>query len=228
MDQHSSSCCCCSVHPTSPTRSPALLPPPQLFALLQLTRQPWYQRFDPHPEGTNCFDRRQANSAVCSRSHENSTVFLMSLGQYLVAALVFNKGPPFRKPIYTNPWLLLGAGAVAVWCGVIVRMGIRAWYSHFLPFLPPIHGPALPPPECMPAAALSFQTLFVALLLFAPAGPVSQEFAGLVAFPTDFRAQLCLLLLANLAVAWLGDALAGWAYETRLKGRRILGRWTVT
>ena len=49
-----------------------------------------------------------------------------------------------------------------------------------------------------------------------------------MAFPTDFRAQLCLLLLANLAVAWLGDALAGWAYETRLKGRRILGRWTVT
>ncbi len=73
-----------------------------------LTRQPWYKRFDPHPEGTNCFDRTQANSAVCSQSYENTTIFLVSLGQFLIAAFVFNKGPPFRRPIYTNLWLLLG------------------------------------------------------------------------------------------------------------------------
>ncbi len=73
-----------------------------------LTRQPFYTRFDPHPAGTNCFDRTQSNSTVCSQSYENSIVFLMSLGQFLIAAFVFNKGPPFRRPIYTNLWLLLG------------------------------------------------------------------------------------------------------------------------
>ena len=118
-----------ALHPAPPTRPPpSPFPlPPQLLALWQLTRQPWYQRFDPHPEGTNCFDRRQANTAVCSRSHENSTVFLMSLGQYLVAALVFNKGPPFRKPIYTNPWLLLGAGAVRLGDGIGWDWGGIGW-----------------------------------------------------------------------------------------------------
>lgn len=73
-----------------------------------LTRQAFYTRFDPHPDGTNCFDRTQANSMACSQSYENSIVFLMSLGQFLIAAFVFNKGPPFRRPIYTNLWLLLG------------------------------------------------------------------------------------------------------------------------
>lgn len=73
-----------------------------------LTRQAFYTRFDPHPDGTNCFDRHQSNSTQCSQSYENSTVFLMSLGQFLIAAFVFNKGPPFRRPIYTNIWLLLG------------------------------------------------------------------------------------------------------------------------
>jgi hypothetical protein len=76
-----------------------------------LTRQAWYVRFDPHPAGTNCFDRHQSNSAICSQSYENSTVFLMSLGQFLIAAFVFNKGAPFRRPIYTNIWLLLGEPA---------------------------------------------------------------------------------------------------------------------
>lgn len=85
----------------------------QLAALLVLTRQPWYTRFDPHPEGTNCFDRTQANSAVCSQSYENTTIFLVSLGQFLIAAFVFNKGPPFRRPIYTNLWLLLGEPGAA-------------------------------------------------------------------------------------------------------------------
>jgi cation-transporting ATPase 13A3/4/5 len=79
--------------------------------MVMLTRQPWYTRFDPHPQGVNCFERGQSNSRQCSVSYENSTVFLTSLGQFLVAAFVFNKGPPFRRPIYTNIWLLLGEPA---------------------------------------------------------------------------------------------------------------------
>ncbi|KAL4457986.1 hypothetical protein ABPG75_012851 [Micractinium tetrahymenae] len=149
----------------------------QLAALLMLTRQAFYTRFDPHPDGTNCFDRTQSNSTVCSQSYENSIVFLMSLGQFLIAAFVFNKGPPFRRPIYTNLWLLL---------------------------------------------ALSFQTLFVGLLILAPAGPVGEEFAGLKPFPPEFRGKVLLLLGANLLVSWLADSFSGWAYQ-KLKGRRLCG-----
>lgn len=98
----------CNTLLTTDPSSPSTLHPAQVAALLVLTRQPWYQRFDPHPQGTNCFDRTQANSAVCSQSYENTTIFLVSLGQFLIAAFVFNKGPPFRRPIYTNLWLLLG------------------------------------------------------------------------------------------------------------------------
>jgi hypothetical protein len=70
------------------------------------------------------------------------------------------------------------------------------------------------------------QTLFLAVLILAPTGPVGERFAGLMQFPPDFRGALCLLLLGNLAAAWLTDAFASWAYS-RLKGRR-LGRYTIS
>lgn len=86
----------------------------QLLSLLLLSREPWYVRFDPshhEPESQDfpsatCFSRSTANSPQCSRSWENSTVFLMSLGQFIITALVFNRGPPHRKRIYTNSWLM--------------------------------------------------------------------------------------------------------------------------
>ena len=78
----------------------------QLLALGVLTHQDWYQAFDPQP---SCFTISGSNSDECSQSAENSTIFLMSLAQFLITAVVFNKGAPFRRPIYTNIWLLLGA-----------------------------------------------------------------------------------------------------------------------
>ena len=76
----------------------------QIVALGMLTSQPWYIRFDP---GTDCFARSTANSPECSRSWENSALFVMSLGQFLITALVFNKGPPHRCGLWTNPLLLV-------------------------------------------------------------------------------------------------------------------------
>lgn len=246
--------------PPPPPASPsARCLPIQVAALVLLSRQPWYEQFDPHPTGTNCFDRTQANSAACSQSYENSAVFLVSLGQFLIAAFVFNKGPPFRRPIYTNLWLLLGERAELV--GVMVeRKGVGAWWrlapgeggagwpAHpksrpaFVAFLSPPRPPLPlsacpatlsfqtlllafsppPPPSSSLPAALSFQTLLLAFLILAPSTPVSHDFAGLLALPLDFRSQLCLLLLANLAVSWLADGAASVVFE-RLKGRRVCG-----
>ncbi len=81
----------------------------QLAALIMLAQQPWYVRFNPEAAstGTNCFARETANSAECSQSWENSAVFIMSLGQFLITAFVFNKGPPHRRGLWTNTWLLV-------------------------------------------------------------------------------------------------------------------------
>lgn len=84
----------------------------QLVSLWLLSMEPWYVRFDPSQHSqvsqapSTCFSRTTANSPQCSRSWENSTVFLMSLGQFIITALVFNRGPPHRKRIYTNTWLI--------------------------------------------------------------------------------------------------------------------------
>lgn len=81
----------------------------QTIALVFLRSQHWYVQFDPSPDDgePSCFSREETNSARCSESYENSAIFLMSLGQFLITALVFNKGFPHRKPLYTNTWLLL-------------------------------------------------------------------------------------------------------------------------
>lgn len=84
--------------------------------------------------------------------------------------------------------------------------------------------PRVPSPSFNPPpAALSFQTLFAGLLILAPAGPVSETFAGLRPFPPEFRGKLCLLLATNLATSWVSDEFASWAY-TKLKGRSLCGR----
>lgn len=84
----------------------------------------------------------------------------------------------------------------------------------------PSLGPVSPSPPL--PAALSFQSLLLAGLIFAPSTPVTHDFAGLQPLPTDFRSKLCLLLFGNLAAAWLVDGTAGWLYS-KLKGRRICG-----
>lgn len=40
-------------------------------------------------------------------SYENSALFLISSFQYIIVAVVFCVGPPYRRPIHSNPLLLV-------------------------------------------------------------------------------------------------------------------------
>lgn len=63
----------------------------QVGALAYVRIQPWY--VEVRPSSGDDMDK------LC---WENTTLFSVSAFQYLILALVFSKGPPFRKPFYTN------------------------------------------------------------------------------------------------------------------------------
>lgn len=46
-------------------------------------------------------------------SYENTSLFLLSSFQYILVAAVFCVGPPYRKPLYTNRWLVLALVALS-------------------------------------------------------------------------------------------------------------------
>ena len=67
----------------------------QLGALLLLMLQPWYQPV--RPEGDE----------VIIPCWEVTVIFSISSFQYLILALAFSYGPPYRQPFYTNKLFLL-------------------------------------------------------------------------------------------------------------------------
>lgn len=66
----------------------------QVFTFWLTRRQDWYEPTPLNPDELNVVNA------------ENSAIFLVSSFQYITVAAVFSVGPPFRKPIYTNPMLL--------------------------------------------------------------------------------------------------------------------------
>ncbi|KAE8215245.1 hypothetical protein CF327_g1466 [Tilletia walkeri] len=67
----------------------------QLFGFLYTRAQPWYEQPVLNPDELNVINP------------ENSSLFLISSFQYILVAAVFSVGPPYRKPMYTNPMLML-------------------------------------------------------------------------------------------------------------------------
>merc|ERR1719427_2025522 len=66
----------------------------QTFAFFYVQEQSWYVPFNV-----------STNEDILA-GHENYAVFSISQFQYIILALVFSKGPPFRKSVYTNYWLI--------------------------------------------------------------------------------------------------------------------------
>ncbi|PIK51127.1 putative cation-transporting ATPase 13A3-like [Apostichopus japonicus] len=63
----------------------------QIAGYFLLTMQPW---FTPLVK-----DRDDISNSYC---YEATSIFFLSSFQYIIVAFLFSKGPPFRKPIYTN------------------------------------------------------------------------------------------------------------------------------
>lgn len=68
----------------------------QVWAYLWVRRQPWYSPPSGHREGDK----------LDSLNYENTAVFLVSCFQYILVAAVFSIGPPYRKPMWSNGWLM--------------------------------------------------------------------------------------------------------------------------
>jgi len=62
----------------------------QVFVFFWIRRQPWYSKPDVDDEKLETFN------------YENTALFLVSSFQYILVAVVFSVGPPYRKPIHSN------------------------------------------------------------------------------------------------------------------------------
>ncbi|XP_038672510.1 probable cation-transporting ATPase 13A4 isoform X2 [Scyliorhinus canicula] len=89
-----------------------------VFGFIMVQQQPWYTHRDISRackptnltnddvttinKTTNAIATPLAKNEDSYRSYENTTVYLLSLFNCITTAIVFSKGKPYRKPIYTN------------------------------------------------------------------------------------------------------------------------------
>lgn len=87
---------------------------------------PWFEPFD--------YDT--VKSYEC---YENYGVFSLSMFQYIVAAIVFSQGKPYRKPMYTNRYLLASVLVMTAVC-TYITVYPASWIMKLLQIkLPPAY-----------------------------------------------------------------------------------------
>jgi len=105
----------------------------QLWGYLWVRGQPWYT--PPPPSDPSSDDNH-----LESTNYENSTLFLLSCFQYVLVAAVFSIGPPYRKSMWTNGWLMGSLGMLTA-LNVLVLLSPPQAISDLLTLMPlPIHG----------------------------------------------------------------------------------------
>ncbi|XP_047121259.1 polyamine-transporting ATPase 13A3-like [Schistocerca piceifrons] len=82
------------------------------------------------------FDFAKVQTYAC---YENYGVFSVSMFQYIIAAIVFSQGKPYRKSVYTNRYLLASLLVMTGVCAYITVYPAR-WIMNFLQIkLPPAY-----------------------------------------------------------------------------------------
>ncbi|XP_012635715.1 polyamine-transporting ATPase 13A3 isoform X1 [Microcebus murinus] len=84
----------------------------QSLGFFWVKQQPWYEMWHPHSDACNTTRSLRWNSSHPYneteldehniQNYENTTVFFISSFQYLIVAIAFSKGKPFRQPCYKN------------------------------------------------------------------------------------------------------------------------------
>ncbi|KAI1882813.1 hypothetical protein AGOR_G00238780 [Albula goreensis] len=93
----------------------------QVLSFLLVKNQGWYEKWTPESDACNLSQSSYSaadNTTLHSdytekniKNYENTTLFYVSCFQYLIVAIVFSKGKPFRQPVYKNwPFLLCAFG----------------------------------------------------------------------------------------------------------------------
>ncbi|KIK97368.1 hypothetical protein PAXRUDRAFT_765457 [Paxillus rubicundulus Ve08.2h10] len=79
----------------------------QSFAFFWVRRQEWYT---PPPVD----DPNGKDAHLNANNYENTVLFLVSCFQYILVAAVFSIGPPYRKSVWTNGWLMVSIIALSL------------------------------------------------------------------------------------------------------------------
>ncbi|XP_048833620.1 polyamine-transporting ATPase 13A3 isoform X1 [Brienomyrus brachyistius] len=86
----------------------------QALSFFYVQHQSWYEKWTPYSDACNVSDfsnmSNHNNTEMDEhniQNYENTTLFYISSFQYLIVAIVFSKGKPFRQPSYKNwPFVL--------------------------------------------------------------------------------------------------------------------------
>nr|XP_033814062.1 probable cation-transporting ATPase 13A3 isoform X2 [Geotrypetes seraphini] len=94
----------------------------QTIAFLWVKEQPWYETWTPDSDACNLSSSSLTNSSHDMnnthidehniQNYENTTLFFISCFQYLIVAVVFSKGKPFRQPCYKNFFFVISVIAL--------------------------------------------------------------------------------------------------------------------
>ncbi|XP_021372586.1 probable cation-transporting ATPase 13A3 isoform X2 [Mizuhopecten yessoensis] len=107
----------------------------QVFCFYHVQTQPWFKPYEENPDDNYI-------------SYENTAVFYGSAYQYIILAIVFAKGPPYRKRLFTN-YLFLG--------NIIACTLVTMWLTIYPP-----EG-ALEFLELMPPDSIPYRLLYVGM-----------------------------------------------------------------
>jgi len=79
----------------------------QVWGFFWVRTQDWYT---PPPISSSV----TSGNKLESENYENTVLFLLSCFQYVLVAAVFSIGPPYRKSIWTNGWLMLSLTVLSI------------------------------------------------------------------------------------------------------------------